>query len=1086
MKKQLAIVAVVVTVLCLLIGSSAFAEGSRDLIAKGVETGEGERPFLEWDAGNYTSGVERINVLQVYAKAGETIYLGSSVDAAYDGKDIVVRDPSGTETAYDVSSEQGFINSLTKELAGPNVSSEDGYAPIAVQVEQTGIWEVEFHGYATSKTLLAANAWAQRNPNCDVTVAIDEEYPKNFRVTWQKACVAAWDVSVYDENGVYVPGRTFTNYVAMNCSRNKYTSKVLNAQFYILTKDGYQYAVDMNGMDPYGFVFFANNRGMIDKTTNTSVYHSVNAGDNEMNNLSRFNIEVQRPDAADTVTNITHRVFFNAPASDLPESIPTKAQAPAQADSFRFTGTGDGTTTVQTGGFFSFVSDKISTYNVTIAFEDPSYQDVVIGNSSVVGSNSIYWDGKDANGKTVPAGSYTATLQTNGGEYHFPLLDAEVNNYGLKIVLQNPPYVPDGFEDDMIYYNATNFTAGNGVKSNVSTSGAPSPQNATGGVLSENGAFAFTDRWGDMMANDVWTYFPGDQQSLTVTVEDSSEKVAFLSGYVFYDADESATWDYEEGPLGEIVLKITDANGDEQLVTTDGAGHYSASIPFGAYTVSVVDKKGYNKVTTNNATITGTATKTLNNLADIGLVEKLDVATTVSVSGAEFGVGDTIVYTVTATNNSSLTANGVKVQAALPANIQDAATEDASYDIATGLWTIGTLGADETKTVTITATLTKEGSYIFNSVISCTEQDIDPSNDTDETSYVVVLRPTLATKDYADQTDVNTPVSSETPIAAISNMEDAAFTYTLTEQPAFGSVVLNSDGTWVYTPDGATTGQAVFYVTVTDQYGCSAVSTITIDVIAPLTPPSGIILRGFDRAYIFGYEPREDGDGNLVLELAPDDSVTREQVAAMLVRTLEQQTDRLDGFAAADELEAFQPVASNHWSFYALSYMESLGTFDGKAHLSHAAPVTRGEVAKLVAFALELTDEADISRYKDVSYSQYAEYIAKVVACGYMQGDDATTFAPNRVMTRAEFCTMFNNILERDEEHGYYLETADGEVVDHTTYYFTDMDNRVDEWYYLDMIYATSAFDNNGYVDVETRLANIRNILDHYNGQTDY
>ena len=53
------------------------------------------------------------------------------------------------------------------------------------------------------------------------------------------------------------------------------------------------------------------------------------------------------------------------------------------------------------------------------------------------------------------------------------------------------------------------------------------------------------------------------------------------------------------------------------------------------------------------------------------------------------------------------------------------------------------------------------------------------------------------------------------------------------------------------------------------------------------------------------------------------------------------------------------------------------------------------------------------------------------------------------------------------------------------TYYFSDMKDTT-HWAYEICLKATSAYTDDGYVDVETRNANIRNILDQFDAQIDY
>jgi hypothetical protein len=256
----------------------------------------------------------------------------------------------------------------------------------------------------------------------------------------------------------------------------------------------------------------------------------------------------------------------------------------------------------------------------------------------------------------------------------------------------------------------------------------------------------------------------------------------------------------------------------------------------------------------------------------------------------------------------------------------------------------------------------------------------------------------------------------------------------------------------------------------------------------PEPVPSGkpIDLEGVGYAYIFGYEPdliervtvtddegNESGAWNVEIRMAPNDSVTREQVAAMLMRMIDQKYDTTGvTYPVTDNIAAH----SGTWYERGLAYIASTGAFDGVDQV-YTGAVTRGEVAKLIAYGLNLSDTAETS-FEDIADSPYKQYIEIMNAYGYMQGISDTEFEPDRVMTRAEFCSMFNQIIGRDDA---LLESADGTQVTPELYYFVDLED--DAWYTPVMLRATSAYDDNGYVDIDTRLSNIRNTLDNYDSQ---
>lgn len=120
------------------------------------------------------------------------------------------------------------------------------------------------------------------------------------------------------------------------------------------------------------------------------------------------------------------------------------------------------------------------------------------------------------------------------------------------------------------------------------------------------------------------------------------------------------------------------------------------------------------------------------------------------------------------------------------------------------------------------------------------------------------------------------------------------------------------------------------------------------------------------------------------------------------------------------------------------------------------------------------------TEFTDIADSQYKSYIETVVTYGYMNGTSDTTFEPDRVMTRAEFCQMFNNVIGRTDMG---LVAQDGTTVTPELYSIVDIDGH---WAEDAMLKATSAYDDNGLIDTETRIANIRNVLDKYDSQTWY
>ncbi|HEU4662562.1 MAG TPA: hypothetical protein VFS55_00885 [Dokdonella sp.] len=121
------------------------------------------------------------------------------------------------------------------------------------------------------------------------------------------------------------------------------------------------------------------------------------------------------------------------------------------------------------------------------------------------------------------------------------------------------------------------------------------------------------------------------------------------------------------------------------------------------------------------ARCTGTTTVPVNPSADIAIAKSVDDATP--------NVGDTVTFTVTATNNGPNAATGVAVTDALPSGVAfvSATPSQGTYDNGTGLWTIGALGNGASATLDIVATVLTPGA-ITNTATKSAGDQFDPNS----------------------------------------------------------------------------------------------------------------------------------------------------------------------------------------------------------------------------------------------------------------------------------------------------------------------------------------------------------------------
>jgi gliding motility-associated-like protein len=471
-----------------------YAEGSKELNANG-----GNRAYLFSSTviTNTSFPFPTLGTMKVYVKAGESIYLGSSAQGIAGGT-INLRAPDGNTYTSGAGVSAGLIHNRGEEVAGP-LPNAGGFAPYikTVGAGQDGVWEIDF---------VAENPGAVLNGNPPaIPSAANWTQP-------QAQYIAAFDVSVRNSasNG-FISGRVYTQVFSGILG----TFNVgFNAIFHILTKDGYQYILNNNGQAGNGFTFFVNNKGFRGADGNAS-YKSIDG-------LSA-NVNVQDPRVTDTQTDITQKIFFNIPATDMPAVANTPGSAttwllntpvvPAITN-VTFTGA-EGTVgkagTYPLGGNFNFNITGNGNYVIGIDINhNGSYTDAIdrkLTGQATTGTNQVFWDGLDGTGGKVASNSTLSlkvaiTIATTAGEVHFPFFDVERNVNGLLLTRTNGPYAPN----DSLYWDDTPISIiGTASKPIKNLTGLSSVTNGhkwgtTTGIATNDADF------GNNKSIDTWSY----------------------------------------------------------------------------------------------------------------------------------------------------------------------------------------------------------------------------------------------------------------------------------------------------------------------------------------------------------------------------------------------------------------------------------------------------------------------------------------------------------------------------------------------------------------------------------------------------
>jgi len=575
------------------------ADGSKDLYPSNIT---GVRAYLR---SSTTSTVNwpfpNMGVHYVYAKPGERITLASSVQGLSGSPKIILYNPSGVSVVNNTSN--GYINNRTAELAGPQLFGQTGgnrYTPIyyEVPVNGGGIYKVEFYARGTGDPGTTVNANGNWTQNSD-------------------AGIAAWDVSVINTtNTGFIKGRVYANVLNLSNGTTNPESNQFRGLVYVLTKDGYTYRVNNNGNNGMYFTFFVNNSGFID-TSGNAIYKSLN-----FSGTSNLNGKVQNPNDADTAKQVTHKMFYTLPSTDLPTSsagaVPggiTWLKNPvATPDITNVQILGAEGTTGQIsskGGYITFTASTFENYAITIKSQQnpATFVTRILTGSSSGGYNQVYWDGKDGAGNSLPAGTIPVqiTVQLQGAEVHFPFFDMEYNKTGTIIELLDHHNL-NNVVSDLVYWDdsdVSNGTNGNnspgGRYSNPKNNSHLPPVNSSGISSNVNGHIwglggsGTTGLFGDEKSIDTWTFIVGESSTtnsdVTVKISDlmvsniSADKTNIISGDNLVITVKVKNDGPDDAPGAPFSFILPDGFSPQNVVfSSAGCGAESTAITYNAAT----------------------------------------------------------------------------------------------------------------------------------------------------------------------------------------------------------------------------------------------------------------------------------------------------------------------------------------------------------------------------------------------------------------------------------------------------------------------------------------------------------------------
>jgi hypothetical protein len=336
----------------------------------------------------------------------EKVYFGFARDASSPATSgtFDIKNPSGTivyaSTALP-SSGTGFISSYSQAIAGPKIAGlpAGGYTPFTFTPATTGDFYMEF----TS------------NSN------------QNYRFTY-------FDLTVKNSSGVTINGRLWSYAWDLNAytQNNPWTGS-----FYVYTTDGYVTKVNLNGIQPWGFVVLSNKTGT-GVTGNVSADRKSVASDSE---YPLYKVFVNNPDSTVYPSGTT-------PVITTPPSIIGGIIYYGQPVSF--------SVGVSSPGLFQiFISIN----------ESPVISNVIVSGNVTAGTDTLVWNGRDSAGNFPKEGSViTITTEYSVGVTHLPIWDPETNDEGGFIINRIRPVSSSVFVrwDDTGISGTQNLSGGSG------------------------------------------------------------------------------------------------------------------------------------------------------------------------------------------------------------------------------------------------------------------------------------------------------------------------------------------------------------------------------------------------------------------------------------------------------------------------------------------------------------------------------------------------------------------------------------------------------------------------------------------------
>ena len=427
---------------CLII-SKTFSEGS-----KNISPSSNGLVYLQHDDINNISGdflipaADADERLYVYIKDGETMYFGlhrlaTNAGGTFEDLNILIYNSAGTLVGeYELTNSGGNVL-----FDSPQAGVIDSEAEVDAGPEFT-FNTLTINGGGYDPLSFTNNSGTDQDYY--ITFVQDEDGATGgYSNIGLKSWYDWWDFSVYEGNEEK-PGRlhsknwSFTTN-GQDLSDNFEMYSIIPSEVAGQDAGFYVKKLVLAGMDPFGFLLYANSTG---------------ADDDLLNPGSPDGFEELRRSQGDNVASLEYDIFINNP--DL-EIYPTTILPSVQISNANFycnaAGTGgEGAIKFTTNqvGFAAILLDL----DGTPGFQNGTEDRIIEVEITSTGSRTVRWDGLDGFGAAVPSGTQiTITGRFTSAPFHVPLYDVEDNAAGVNLLDVRP-----ATSFNLIYWDDSNVT----------------------------------------------------------------------------------------------------------------------------------------------------------------------------------------------------------------------------------------------------------------------------------------------------------------------------------------------------------------------------------------------------------------------------------------------------------------------------------------------------------------------------------------------------------------------------------------------------------------------------------------------------